>query len=142
MIRPVHTLIAILALSVASPTLAGAPWCARVGIDAQPRCKKGCPCGNSCISCSKTCRVGVGTATGVASPEPAPTPPKALMASGVADSNAKIYRGQWFGSSVNRFYFRAGCRIVPLLAIGDQVLLPDSAAAEQVGFRRLILPGC
>jgi hypothetical protein len=23
---------------------------------AAPQCSKGCPCGNSCISCSKTCR--------------------------------------------------------------------------------------
>ena len=27
-----------------------------------PTCTKGCPCGNSCISCSKTCHVGTGTA--------------------------------------------------------------------------------
>lgn len=26
------------------------------------RCTRGCPCGNSCISCSKTCRVGPGCA--------------------------------------------------------------------------------
>jgi hypothetical protein len=25
-------------------------------------CRKGCACGNTCISCSKTCRVGVGCA--------------------------------------------------------------------------------
>lgn len=27
-----------------------------------PTCTKGCPCGNACISCSKTCHVGEGTA--------------------------------------------------------------------------------
>lgn len=28
------------------------------------RCVKGCACGNSCISCAKTCRVGPGCACG------------------------------------------------------------------------------
>jgi len=27
-----------------------------------PRCKKGIPCGNSCIAANKTCRVGRGSA--------------------------------------------------------------------------------
>lgn len=27
-----------------------------------PRCKKGIPCGNSCIAANKTCRVGPGSA--------------------------------------------------------------------------------
>lgn len=58
----------LVALLFASPAAAGAPWCARAGLDAQPRCKKGCLCGNSCISCSKTCRMSA--------PAERPAPPR------------------------------------------------------------------
>lgn len=37
------------------------PACAPAGAstyDSGPSCSKGCPCGNSCIDCSKTCRGG------------------------------------------------------------------------------------
>lgn len=128
------------ALMIASPAAAGASWCARAGLDAQPRCKKGCPCGNACISCSKTCHKS-------AAPPPAERPATArplVSPSSTVETRtlAGVYTGQWFGSSANRFYFTAQCPIVKLLAVGDQVVLPDSASAERVGFRRLVLPGC
>lgn len=59
-----------------------------------------------------------------------------------AKKDTAAYTGTWYGSSANRFYFRGGCPVARLLAIGDQVVLPDSVAAESVGFRRLIMPGC
>lgn len=126
-------------------------------LEAQPVCRKGCACGNACISCAKSCRVGAGTATGRTTAEPAPaaTPEsvtastggsRGLLASPTRDAVVKPkpapYRGRWFGSSSNRFYFRDGCRIETLLAVGDQVVLPDSQSAEAVGFRRLMMPGC
>lgn len=142
MATPGRAFSLIAAILLASPVAAGSPWCARAGLDAQPRCKKGCPCGNACISCSKTCRMS----------SPSPTPPAErpstarplLSPSSPAEPRAidGAYAGQWFGSSANRFYFRAQCPIVKLLAVGDQVVLPDSASAESVGFRRLVLPGC
>jgi hypothetical protein len=38
--------------------------------DAAQRCRKGIPCGNTCISATKTCRVGPGTATRASEPPP------------------------------------------------------------------------
>lgn len=135
-------LFAAIVLSV-SPAAAGVPGCGTSAIDAQPRCKKGCPCGNACISCSLTCR----RSPPAADPKTAPSRPEApaaaaplMAAPGKKDS--ATYTGAWYGSSVNRFYFRGGCPVARLLAIGDQVVLPDSVAAESVGFRRLIMPGC
>ena len=138
---PIRRLVLVLgALLIASPAAAGAPWCARAALDAQPRCKKGCPCGNACISCSKTCRMSAPSPPEErpATARPLLSPPSSMEARALAGVNT----GPWFGSSANRFYFTAQCPIVKLLAVGDQVVLPDSASAERVGFRRLVLPGC
>lgn len=45
--------------------------------DAQRRCTKGIPCGNSCISAGKTCRVGTGTAVAAPREPPRAAPPRA-----------------------------------------------------------------
>jgi hypothetical protein len=63
-----------------------------------------------------------------------------MAASGRKDT--AVNTGSWFGSSANRFYFRGGCPVARLLAMGDQVVLRDSVAAEANGFRRLVMPGC
>jgi hypothetical protein len=137
-----RTLVAI-TLIAAAPAAAGVPGCAVSPIDAQPRCKKGCPCGNACISCSKTCRIG----TPAAEPKPAASRPAApsnaaALVAAPSKKDTAAYTGAWYGSSANRFYFRANCPVAALLAIGDQVVMPDSAAAESIGFRRLVMPGC
>lgn len=147
----VRTLVACWALAIAS--LAVPAGFRGAVLHAQKVCKTGCACGNACISCSRTCRVGPGTAskpTTAVAPDTASAPAiggaRGLLAAPLRDSGVRTattgYRGRWFGSSANRFYFRDGCPIEKLLAIGDQVVLPDSAKAEAVGFRRLQLPGC
>ena len=133
----------VAALLNGAPAAAGVPGCGASPIDAQPRCKKGCPCGNACISCSKTCRISSSPEEPRAEP-PRPTPAAAaapLMAA-QAKKDTAAYTGSWYGSSANRFYFRAGCPVGRLLAIGDQVVLRDSVAADSIGFRRLLMPGC
>lgn len=39
-------------------------WSPVVSAQSGPNCTRGCPCGNACIDCSDTCRVGGGTARG------------------------------------------------------------------------------
>lgn len=39
-------------------------WSPVVVAQSGPVCRQGCPCGNACIDCSDTCRVGGGTASG------------------------------------------------------------------------------
>lgn len=43
-------------------------------LEAQKRCTKGIPCGNSCIAANKTCRIGAGTATSSGVVQAKPTP--------------------------------------------------------------------
>lgn len=150
-VNMVRTLRACWALAIASLAV---PAGSRAAVlHAQKVCKTGCACGNACISCSRTCRVGPGTAskpTTAVGADTATIPPsgssRGLLAAPMRDSGARAgttpYRGRWFGSAANRFYFRDGCPIEQLLAIGDQVVLPDSASAIAAGFRRLLLPGC
>ena len=125
-------------LLAATPAIADM-GCGRPSLDAQPRCKTGCPCGNSCISCSKTCRVGVGSARAA---EPAPSAERRPVVPVAKPGDTSVYTGAWMASSANRFYFRASCPIGTLLAAGDRVRMPDSIAAEAVGFRRLVMPKC
>jgi hypothetical protein len=54
--------VAGLLLAIASPASA-------------QNCKKGIPCGNSCIAAGRTCRVGAGTATAAPGSPGAPLPP-------------------------------------------------------------------
>lgn len=127
-----------------SPVAAGSSWCGRPALDAQPRCKTGCPCGNACISCAKTCRIGAGSATRAptTTPRTEPISSARTVLGTAASGDTATYTGRWFGSSANQFYFRAGCPIAGLLAAGDLVPLPDSIAAEGVRFRRLLMPKC
>jgi len=37
-------------------------WSPVVVAQSGPVCRQGCPCGNACIDCSDTCRIGTGTA--------------------------------------------------------------------------------
>lgn len=137
----------VLALLAAAPAAAGVPGCPASPLGAQKRCKTGCPCGNACISCSRTCRVGSGsaqpepTSTAPARPDMPPTREVQPLLARPAEA-APSPTTQWFGSAANRFFFRAGCPVIPLLAVGDQVVLPDSVAATTAGFRRLVMPNC
>src|SRR4051812_27947131 len=76
---------------------------------AQKNCKKGIPCGRTCISVSKTCHVGT-----AASDSPAMRPRQAGQAAPVSDaaqsrSVATASLGEWVGSSRGHTYYRAGC---------------------------------
>lgn len=49
---------------LAAAAAAGLTWWSPVVVaQSGPTCTSGCPCGNTCISCSDTCRIGGGTAT-------------------------------------------------------------------------------
>lgn len=49
---------------LAAAAAAGLVWWSPVVVaQSGPNCTRGCPCGNACIDCSDTCRIGAGTAT-------------------------------------------------------------------------------
>src|SRR5712692_9525223 len=67
----------------------------------QKNCRKGIPCGNTCIAANKVCHIGT--------PSTAPTPSPAHARSdsaavGQSDSMA------WVASSRGHVYYRRGCR--------------------------------
>src|SRR5688500_5241357 len=87
---------------------------------AQPNCKKGIPCGNSCISASNTCRIGTRPEP-KPSAEPPPTPASAqgLRASGYpANSYAT---GPWVASVDGTVYYRRECSTASKLMEDERV---------------------
>lgn len=138
---------AVVLLLAAAPALANVSVCAP-RIDAQPRCKKGCPCGNSCISCSKTCRIAspppskpTPAPAAVSKPAtPLPVPTTAPSVSGL--TSAPPSSAAWIGSSANRLFFLSTCVLAPHVPTADRIEVRDTTALSSVGFRRLILPGC
>lgn len=140
--------VVALLLLASSPALADiSPSAASSRIGAQPRCKKGCPCGMACISCSRTCHIAVATPPAVsnqatkARPDTAATPiqsPHTLIGANRTSGAVE----HWMASSANRFFFPINCPIASLLSPSDRVAVPDTVALSAVGFRRLIMPGC
>lgn len=107
---------------------------------AQPRCKKGCACGNACISCAKTCRIGSGSARSV---QPPPEPPRPAPARVVAPTLGNLTSDTtWIGSATNRLYFLSTCPIACLLPEEDRLPMRDTVALARLGFKRLVVPGC
>ncbi len=117
---------------------------------AQPRCRTGCPCGNACISCSKTCRIASTPprTTTPARPAPATTPPPArstntavapLMSPSAAPPDTAT---GWIGSGLNRLYFKRSCALTSILIPSDRLLADDTTFFASQGWKRLVAEGC
>jgi Metal binding domain of Ada len=114
---------------------------------AQKNCKKGIPCGNSCISADKVCRIGAPTATPrpVATPESPTSPARSLVAPATADSGnpaATTAEYPWVASFADGVYFRADCPAAQDLAPANRRFFRTHQDAEAVGFRRSRTPDC
>jgi hypothetical protein len=108
-------------------------------------CRKGCACGNSCISCAKTCHKDPGTAH--REPDPAP-PPKQAPKPAERSHDARVEFVSTIGPRLNRqkiaVTFRLGDPDTSLLVTSNCMkgvvervrdLIRDDAKA--VGFIRL-----
>jgi len=84
-------------------------------------CKKGKPCGNTCIAQDKVCHVGAGTARAAGSP-PAAVP--------VPDSV------QWIGWREAKLYFRARCIPASTVPLTERVYFKAEQEAKDSGFKR------
>jgi hypothetical protein len=104
---------------------------------AQKHCKKGIPCGGSCISPTKTCRVGTATvpATTAAPATQAGTP---LVVT--ADSSATS--GAWIASSRGHTYYKVGCAGANKLAAGNRLYFKSEDEAKKAGYVRSSQRGC
>ncbi len=96
---------------------------------AQKNCKKGIPCGNTCISADKVCRIGGSSSTGSVAPQPlaAPAPPAA---------------GAFVGSKADKVYFIEGCSAALDLASGNRRRFMSAEEARRAGYRRSRVEGC
>ena len=114
--------------------------------EAQKNCRKGKPCGNTCIAANKTCRIGT------AAPAPDPTPAVPLPATatdtatpelataGVLPSTAAA--APWVGSSRGRTYYRRGCSQAGRLAPQNLIYFQTEAEAQRAGYQRSRSRGC
>lgn len=94
---------------------------------AQRNCKKGKPCGNTCIAVDKVCRV--------AAPAPLATP--------APSADPMPYRGGPFvGSIADQVYFLEGCSAAQDLAPTNRLKFLTAPDADRAGYRRSRVPGC
>lgn len=141
-----NALLLCLIVLAASPALANVSLCAsRIG--AQPRCKKGCPCGNACISCSNTCRISTRPVTPIPAEIPVPAPPASEATKNAVTSPSRGListpaNAIWVASSANRLFFLSTCPLTPAIPTSDRIDVKDTTALTGVGFRRLLVPGC
>ena len=104
-----------------------------VSLEAQKNCKKGKPCGNSCISVDKVCRIE-------SSPTPAYVAPQSVAPAGsraVPAENTK----DWLALFNTKVYYKASCQAARELP-GPYHYFSTEAEAQQVGYRRSQVPGC
>jgi len=96
--------------------------------EAQRRCVKGIPCGNTCIAANKTCRISGGSATGSSrTVQQAVTPP--------ADA-------QFVASSRGQVYYWVGCNGWKSLAPANLRFFKTAAEARAAGYRPSTQAGC
>lgn len=106
---------------------------------AAQNCRRGIPCGNSCIAATRVCHIGGGTArsivprndtTSAAEPEKLVSPPRG---SG---------QQQWVGSFADGVYFLASCTAAQDLAPANRRTFTSESAAIAAGYRHSRTPGC
>ena len=99
---------------------------------AQKRCAKGIPCGNSCISASKMCRIG----------NSAPTPKLEQAIVGTPDSVTSATSGDWVGSSRGTTYYKAACSTARRLSPSNLIYFKSEGDAKKAGYHRSASKGC
>ena len=95
---------------------------------AQKQCKKGIPCGNSCIAANKTCRIGT-----KATPSQSDT---SSVREGSVDS------GGWVASTRGKTYYMAGCSGAKRLSAANVIRFKTEDDAKKVGYHRSATKGC
>ena len=102
--------------------------------EAEKRCRKGIPCGNTCISATKTCHVGSGDATSA----------RPLTSSAAADSQPDTAHvpAAWVASSRGSTYYRNGCSGGRRLSPENRIYFATEEQAQRAGYRRSRTDGC
>lgn len=141
MLRILGVAVTVVALAVAlAPT-----------VEAQRNCRKGIPCGNSCISASKVCRIGSSSARPAYDPPSTSAARPAAVSTQLAPQDTQVTSGAlvgksaeypWVGSFADGIYFRAGCSAARDLAPTNRRYFSSDEVAQGAGYRRSSVPGC
>lgn len=98
-------------------------------LDAQKRCTKGKPCGNSCIAQDKVCRIGAPTTT--TSPPPA-----------ARQVQPPTTTGAFVASSRGTVYYPSACSAAKDLAAANRIYFKSEQEAQAAGYRRTTNRAC
>ncbi len=118
-----YALFTFLSLSLLAPSSA----------EGQKNCRKGIPCGNTCIAANKVCHVGTPSTPLTTSPAPARN-----------DSTAVAPKGgmAWVASSRGHTYYRRGCSMANRLSPANLIYFQSEEEAQRAGYRRSRSRGC
>lgn len=126
-------------------------------LEGQKSCRKGKPCGNTCIAQSRSCYVGDGgavphaprpvvssPASRVDSPPTRGDAPQALATRGIYAVRGEQTSGAWIASRVGRTYYRndPSCRAGQQLAGRNRIYFESERAAQAAGYSRSRSKGC
>ncbi len=105
---------------------------------AQKHCRKGIPCGNTCIAATKTCHVQT-----VSPPASNDAPLSRDTAKSAARSTTEgAVNPPWVASSRGRTYYRTGCSAANKLAPDNRIYFKSEEDAKAAGYRRSRSKGC
>lgn len=130
------TLVIAIALLAATP------------LEAQRRCVKGIPCGNSCIAADKVCRKGPPASPPASRPTPStPAPRDSARPSAPTDTTKqtpapRATTGPWVASSRGTTYYKTSCSGARKLAAQNRIYFKSEAEAIQAGYHRSRQSGC
>lgn len=108
--------------------------------EAQRRCTKGIPCGNSCIAANKVCRVGTSPAPREPAPREPATSTQALIGQLATARDSVSF--DWVGSVDGSIYYRSTCVMATKLWPQERVFFRMESDAVARGYRRSRVGGC
>lgn len=108
-----------------------------LSIEAQPNCKKGKPCGNSCISQDKVCRIGT-------APAPTSAPLVDAKAAPLASVAVKDLNAPWVAFKDGSIYYRnvMGCEVARVQVKAERVYFKSEEDAKRAGLAASKEAGC
>ena len=119
-----YALFTFLGLSLLAPSNA----------EGQKNCRKGIPCGNTCIAANKVCHIG--------SPSTPPTTSSAAPARSDSTAVAQKDSMAWVASSRGHTYYRRGCSTANRLSPGNLIYFRTEEEGQRAGYRRSTSRGC
>lgn len=102
-------------------------------VEAQPNCRKGKPCGNTCIAQNRTCRIAP---AGESAPRrPAQGSSQALLAMPATGAPVDSLL-PWVAAEDRRLYFASACAGAAAIPAGQRRYFRGEDNLQRIGYRR------